>query len=110
LKTHTLTEEQIAAHPSLERIRAMGAQIDDLYDRWRANETVTDDEYKLYTERRIEVERALGSLRVRIVERKPTFLDLVLRAFDAVVTFVRQRMEQLGSNLLNRLGYTEPPT
>ena len=88
----------------------MCAQIDDLYERWRTNKTVTAEEYKIYTQRRIEVEQELGKLRVRIIERKPTFLDLILRAFDAVVEFVRQRMEQLGDNILNRIGYMEPPT
>jgi hypothetical protein len=110
LKTHTLSEQQIAAHPSLERIRAMCAQIDDLYERWRTNKTVTADEYKLYTQRRIEVEQELGKLRVRIIERRPTFLDLILRAFDALVEFLRRHMEQLGDNILNRIGYMEPPT
>jgi hypothetical protein len=110
LKVHTLSEKQIEAHPSLERIRAMCGQIDELYERWRVSEAITADEYKLYSQKRIEVERALGTLRVRIIERKPTFLDLILRAFDATAEFIGQHMDRLGDNILNRLGYVEPPT
>jgi hypothetical protein len=110
LKTHTLSEKQIEAHPSLAKIRAMCGQIDDLYERWRSNESITADEYKLYTRKRVEVEREMGALRVRIMERKPTFLDAILRAFDAIVEYVREHMLQIGDNILERIGYVEPPT
>src|SRR5262245_55526702 len=91
LKVHTLNEKEIDAHPSLVKIRAMCGQIDDLYERWRSSEATTAGDYQLYTEKRVEVERELGKLRVRIVERKPTFLDLILRAFDTIAQFVRER-------------------
>jgi hypothetical protein len=104
LPRNALTEEEIYAHPSFEKIRAYCGQMDNLYFEWRKSSSITDDEYKAYHVNRLQVETELANLRIKIIDRKPTFLDIIVSVINNIISFVRKHIPLLEQAILDRLG------
>jgi hypothetical protein len=105
LKEHVYTKDEIFSLPAFKRTYALCGQVDDLVGQWRANSAIKDDRFKLYHESRIKIERTLGEIRARIVERKSTALEGLIHVFNYVVQIVMKYLPALPELILRRIGY-----
>jgi hypothetical protein len=105
IKEHVYTKDEIFSLPAFKKIYALCGQVDDLVGQWRANSSISDVRYKLYHESRIKVERTLGEIRARIVERKSTAWEGLVHVFNYVVQIVMEYLPILPELILRRIGY-----
>ena len=107
-QNHVYTKEEIFQLPAFKKVYALCGQVDDLVSQWRASSSISDERYKMYHENRIRIEKYLGEIRARIVERKSTAWEGIVHVFTQVVRFVMEHLPILPEMILTRIGYKHP--
>ncbi|MBI1262766.1 MAG: hypothetical protein GC184_13690 [Rhizobiales bacterium] len=104
-KTHThSTEDLLSNNPTLEGIRSLLGQIDNVVQSWLQSDTADAPLAQFYYDNRILVEQRLSSLRAEIIARKPTFWEAILHTIGHLLQLVRKLLPALPAMLLRSLG------
>ncbi len=103
-KTHTHSTDDLLSNPTLEAIRALLGQIDNMMQQWREANALDAATAQFYTDNRVVVEQKLSSLRADIIQRKPTFWEEVLQTIGHLLQLVRKFLPALPAILLRSIG------
>ncbi len=104
-KTHThSTEDLLSNNPTLEGIRSLLGQIDNVVQGWMQNGTADAGLAQFYYDSRILVEQRLSGLRAEIIARKPTFWEAILHTIGHLLQLARKLLPALPAMLLRSLG------
>jgi hypothetical protein len=103
-ETHTHGTEELVNDPTLEGVRSLCGQIDDVVKNWQQNNTATPEIVQFYYDNRIQVEQRLSDLRAEIFSRKPTFWEQVLHTIAHLLQLVQRLLPALPALLLRGLG------
>lgn len=103
-KTHTHSTDDLLNNPTLEGIRALCGQIDNVVNAWQQSGAADAQLVQFYYDNRILVEQKLSSLRAEIIARKPTFWEQILHTLAHLLQIVRKLLPALPNMFLRGLG------
>jgi hypothetical protein len=103
-KTHTHATDALLNNPTLESIRALCGNIDNVVQAWQQAGTAPAEVVQFYYDNRILVEQRLSGLRAEIIQRKPTFWEAVMQTLGHLLQLVRKLLPALPGKLLRSLG------
>ncbi len=103
-ETHTHGTEELLNDPTLEGIRSLCGQIDEVVKNWQHNNTARPELVQFYYDNRIQVEQRLSGLRAEIISRHPTFWEKVLQTIAHLLQLVQRFLPALPAMLLRSLG------
>lgn len=103
-KSHSYSEDELLQSPQMKRIDATIAQIENAVTQWMENKALSDERAKFYWQSRLELERRLGGMRVKIAERKPTFWEGIINTLLKFINFVMKHLPMLPAFIMQRLG------
>jgi hypothetical protein len=103
-QTHTHSTDDLLNNPTLEGIRSLCGQIDNVVQNWQQAGTADAQLVQFYYDNRILVEQKLSSLRAEIIARKPTFWEQILHTLGHLLQLVRKLLPALPGMLLASLG------
>ncbi|MGH9808113.1 MAG: hypothetical protein ACRD9W_12790 [Terriglobia bacterium] len=108
-KTHAHSTDELLNDPTLESIRALCGQIDNVVHAWQQNSALDPQLVQFYYDNRILVEQKLSNLRMEIHSRKPTFWEEILQTLGHLLRLVQKLLPVLTSQLLKSFGINFDP-